>query len=327
MTVLDPLSTWFAAAMAGLGAMLGPVPSEPPALSGYADADYVRIAPELTGRLVTLSVARGSRVAAGDLLFEQDDTADRAALAQARAQAATARAQLDNLLTGRRPAEVDVVVAQLHEAEAQARLAERQLARRASLAATKVASLQDLDIAQADLDAAQARVRSLSAQVDVARLPARPDEVKAAEAQVTASQAAVDQAEWRLAQRRVTAPKAARVDDVLHWPGEDVTADAPVVSLLPPDAIKVRVYVPEPRIGGLKTGQRVGLVCDGCPPGLVGHISFIASQAEYTPPVIYSLGNREKLVFLVEVRPDSDPEALHPGQPVDVTLSAPGPQP
>ncbi len=327
MALLDPLTTGLAAAVAGLGSLFAPTPPGPPVLPGYADADYVRVAPELPGRLVAVSVVRGSRVAAGDLLFEQDATAERAALTQAEAQAATARAQLANLLTGRRPAEVDVVVAQLHEAEAQARLAQRQMERRSQLAATKVASIQDVDIARADLEAAQARVGSLSAQIEVARLPARPDEVKAAEAQVEASQAAVDQASWRLAQRRVTAPAAAVVDDVLHWPGEQATADSPVVSLLPPGAIKVRFYVPEPLVGQLKTGQPVGLACDGCPPGLTGHLSFIANQPEYTPPVIYSLGNREKLVFLVEARPDGDPERLHPGQPVDVSLGPAGPRP
>ena len=181
MALLDPLTTGLAAAVAGLGSLFAPTPPGPPVLPGYADADYVRVAPELPGRLVAVSVVRGSRVAAGDLLFEQDATAERAALTQAEAQAATARAQLANLLTGRRPAEVDVVVAQLHEAEAQARLAQRQMERRSQLAATKVASIQDVDIARADLEAAQARVGSLSAQIEVARLPARPDEVKAAE--------------------------------------------------------------------------------------------------------------------------------------------------
>lgn len=319
MTGLGPLPDWLAALVAAVVAALGLGPAPPPALIGYAEADYLRIGPELGGRLVSLTVARGGRVEAGEPLFEQDDAADRAALVQAQAQAAAARAQLANLLTGRRPAEIEVVVAQLHEAEAQAHLAERQLERRSRLAETKVASLQDLDIARADLEAAQARVRSLTAQVAVARLPARPDEVKAAESQVAAADAAVAQAAWRQAQRRVPAPAAALVEDILHWPGEDVAAGAAVVSLLPPGAIKVRFYAPEGLIGSLRIGQPVAFACDGCAPNLKGHITFMASGAEYTPPVIYSTGNREKLVFLVEARPESEPERLHPGQPVTVT--------
>jgi len=323
MSLLHALSDWFAGIIAALTALLGLGGPTAVTLTGYADADYVRVGPELAGRLVELAVARGDLIKPGAVLFHQDDTADRAALEQARAQLGSSRAQLANLLTGKRPAEVEVVVSQLHEAEAQARLAERQLERRARLAATKVASVQDLDIAKADLDAANARVRSLAAQVAVARLPARADEVKAAEALAAAAQAALDQAAWRLAQRTAATPAEARVDDILHWPGELVAAGAPVVSLLPPGAIKVRVYVPERLVGTLKPGQPVGLHCDGCAPGITGRITFIASEAEYTPPVIYSTGNREKLVFLVEVRPDAAPERLHPGQPVDVTLPPP----
>jgi HlyD family secretion protein len=320
MALLHSLGDWLTATLAALIAALGLGGGNGVVITGYADADYVRVGPELAGRLVSLSVARGDGVTAGQPLFTQDDTNDRAALAQAQANLTVARAQLANLLTGKRPAEIEVLEAQQREAEAQARLAEKQMERRVRLAETRVASVQDVDIARSDLEAAQARVGSLAAQVTVARLPARPEEVKAAEAQVAAARSAVDQAAWRLGQRAVVAPVTARVDDLLHWPGEQVAAGAPVVSLLPPAAIKVRVYVPETLIGGFHPGQTVGLTCDGCPPDLRGTVSFIASQAEYTPPVIYSTGNREKLVFLVELRPTTAPERLHPGQPVDVTL-------
>ncbi|MEI6984614.1 MAG: HlyD family efflux transporter periplasmic adaptor subunit [Rhodospirillaceae bacterium] len=324
-TLTEWLATTLAVLMAALMAGLGFAPNGggPTTLAGYADADYIRIGPELAGRLVELGVTRGTLVKPGSLLFRQDTTADQATLEQVRAQLAAARALLANLQTGKRPAEIEVLTAQLHESEAQAQLAERQLARRSRLAETKVASVQDLDIARADLEVKRARVGSLAAQIKVAQLPARPDEVKAAEAQVTANQAASEQAAWRLAQRAVTNTAFARVEDVLHWPGEMVAAGAPVVVMVPPAAIKVRLYVPEPLVGGIKPGQTVALRCDGCGQGISGHVVFISSQAEYTPPVIYSTGNREKLVFLVEIRPDSDPERLHPGQPVDVTLGPP----
>lgn len=320
MSSPPPLADWIAGAVAALSALTGLGGGAPATFTGYAEADYVRVGPELPGRLTGLSVGRGDAVAAGAPLFRQDDTAERAALAEAQARLATARAQLANLLVGKRPAEVDVVAAQLREAEAQARLAEKHLERRARLAETKVASVQDLDTARADLDAAAARVRSLTAQVAVARLPARADEVKAAEAQVDAARAAVDQASWRLAQKTVSAPVAARVDDILHWPGEQVAAGAPVAVLIPPGALKVRFYVPETLVGATRAGRPVTIRCDGCAGPISGKVSFVAAEAEYTPPVIYSTINRNKLVFLVEARPDSAPERLHPGQPVDVVL-------
>ncbi|MEI8394225.1 MAG: HlyD family efflux transporter periplasmic adaptor subunit [Rhodospirillaceae bacterium] len=292
-------------------------------LTGYAEADRVLVAPELAGRLINLNTARGSTVKAGEPLFSQDDTAERAVLAEARAQIAAAEARLANLLTGKRPEEVEVLAARHREAEARARLAEKQLERRTLLAAKRVASEQELDIARADLDAARAQVRSSAAEITVARLPARPEEVKAAESAVAVARAATDHAAWRLARRSVAAPVSARVEDVLHWPGEQVAAASPVVALLPPDTIKVRFYAPEHMIGRLHPGQPVGLACSGCAPGISGRISFIASAPEYTPPVIYSTTNRHTLVFLIEARPDHDPEQLHPGQPVDVTPELP----
>ena len=95
---------------------------------------------------------------------------------------------------------------------------------------------------------------------------------------------------------------------------------APVVSLLPPGNVKVRFFVPETKLGAVAVGQKVTLACDGC-GSIAGTIVFIATQAEYTPPVIYSKDNRTKLVFLVEAKPaPEDAMKLHPGQPVDVTL-------
>ena len=320
MAFLETLSSGFTALLALLSGLTAtPVPT----LTGYAEANTVRVAPELSGRLVSLAVTRGKHVAAGDPLFRQDDTNDSAALVEAQARLDIAQAQLANLLTGKRPAEIEVLTAQLREAEAQHRLNERQLTRRTELAARNVASTQDLDIAKANLEATAARMRSLAAQITVARLPAREAEITAAEAQITVARAGIAQAQWRVSQRTVAAPAAARVDDVLHWPGEEVAAGAPVVALIPPDAIKVRFYVPEPLVGKLTYGASVSLRCDGCGPALPGHITFIASEAEYTPPVIYSTANRAKLMFLVEAYPDATPERLHPGQPVDVTLGQP----
>jgi HlyD family secretion protein len=111
------------------------------------------------------------------------------------------------------------------------------------------------------------------------------------------------------------------VTDTLFARGEWVPAGAPVVSLLPPANVKVRFFVPEPRLGGVKVGQKVSLACDGCPAAVAATITYIAPQAEFTPPVIYSKENRAKLVFLVEAKPAAaDASKLHPGQPVDVTL-------
>jgi HlyD family secretion protein len=96
-----------------------------------------------------------------------------------------------------------------------------------------------------------------------------------------------------------------------------------VVELLPPANVKLRFFVPEPLLGALAIGDQVAFACDGCPEGLGARVSFVAPEAEYTPPVIYSREAREKLVFLVEAVPDAAAARLHPGQPVDVRGAAP----
>jgi HlyD family secretion protein len=147
----------------------------------------------------------------------------------------------------------------------------------------------------------------------------RDREIEAQRAAVAAARAAVGMAEWRLAQRTVTAPVGGRVADVLAQPGETMAAGAPVVSILPPENIFVRFFVPETALSGLQRGDRVSFGCDGCPRELAGTISFISPTAEYTPPVIYSESTPAKLVYRIEARPKPDQAAFfNPGQPIDV---------
>ena len=96
------------------------------------------------------------------------------------------------------------------------------------------------------------------------------------------------------------------------------------MSLLPDANKKIRFFLPEPLLATIKVGDRVRVGCDNCGAGLEAEITFIASQAEFTPPVIYSKDNREKLVFRVDARPLGDAAALKVGQPLDITLTASG---
>jgi HlyD family secretion protein len=140
---------------------------------------------------------------------------------------------------------------------------------------------------------------------------------------VEAALAQLQQAEWRLTRKTVAAPVRARVADVLYREGEMVEAGMPVVSLLAPQYVRARFFVPQPALGRLRIGQRVSLRCDGCASDIGAVISFIAPEAEYTAPLIYSQENRATLVFMVEARPDAaGATLLHPGQPLEVRLLA-----
>ena len=297
--------------------------SPPPGYPGYVEADYIRVSAPLSGSLARLSVSRGDEVAANAPLFALESAQEAAARAEAEARMRQSEATLADLEKARRPPEIDAVRAQLAQAEAALKQSDNDLTRTQKLVADKFLPMQQLDSATAKRDSDRARISELRAQLALANLPARSDAIAAARAEANAARDSFAQAQWRLDQKTQTAPVAGAVYDTLYRPGEWVAAGAPVVSLLPPGNVKIRFYVPETDLAALRRGGAVNVRCDGCASPIAARIAFIAPQAEYTPPVIYSRENRSKLVFLVEARPDQPNPALHPGLPVEVTVGAP----
>jgi len=293
----------------------------PPSLQGYVEGEYVRIAAPFAGTLVRLEVRRGQEIAEGAAIFALEAGSEDAARREAEERARRAQAQLEDLRKGKRTTEIDAARAQLAQAEVAARLSERELARQIDLVSKGFVSQQRADESHAARDRDRARVAELQNQLGTVRAGARPDEIRAAEAEAAAAREALAQADWKLRQKSVAATVTGTVTDTLFTQGEWVPAGAPVVALLPPANVKVRFYVPEPRLGALKVGEKVAVACDGCGGDVAATVSYVAPQAEYTPPVIYSKDSRAKMVFLVEARPDPAQAArMHPGQPVDVKL-------
>ncbi len=294
---------------------------EPAGLQGYVEGEFVRVAAPFAGTLVRLDTARGRPVEAGAPLFALEAESEEAARREALARARKAQLQVQDLESGKRPTEIASTQAQLAQAEAAAAFSEKGLQRTQDLVAKGFVSHSSLDAARATRDRDRNRVAELRADLATARLGFREGEIRAAQAEAAAAREALAQADWRLRQKTVAAPVEGSVADTLFVPGEWVPAGAPVVSLLPPANVKVRFFVEERRLGSLHTGQEVAIACDGCGAAIRAPITFIATQAEYTPPIIYSRDSRAKLVFLVEARPAAgDAVRLHPGQPVDVTL-------
>lgn len=133
------------------------------------------------------------------------------------------------------------------------------------------------------------------------------------------AEARVNTSETRLARRRGFAPVAGTIQQIYFREGEMVPAQRPVLSIMPPGNMKIRFFVPEADLPKLSVGQDVRVTCDNCASDLMAKIYFIATQAEYTPPVIYSLDERNKLVFLIQARPNR-PDSLRVGQPISVHL-------
>lgn len=292
-------------------------------IQGYAEGEFVAIASTAGGRVIERPVVRGSVVKAGDLLFTLDATEATAARDRAAAQLAQAQADLADSLKGSRPEELAVIDAQIAEAQSALDLARIELARTQRLTATQVASRQGLDSARATVTQAVARLDALKAQRDTAMLGARDDRVLAARATVTAATAALADAEWQLSERRVSAPVAGIISETVRDPGEVVAAGAPVLTLLPQDGVKVRFFLPQTLLPQVKPGDTVRLACDGCAGDLAARITYVAPREEFTPPVVYTVSNRQTFVYLVEARQSAGSTSLRPGQPLDVTLGVP----
>lgn len=288
---------------------------------GYVEGEYVRLGPIDTARIESVAVRRGERVAPGAVVAELQNDDAQLAVTESEARLVQVQAQLANLLSGKRPEEIAVIEANAASAKAQHREAERALERRQDLFRRGVSTQADLDQAQTARDVAAAIVRQSAANLAVARLAAREEEIKAAENLVAQAQAALDQAKWRLSQRRLTAPAAGIVTDIVRHPGELAGPEAPVLTMLPDGAVKLVLYVPEALLSRTVVGTRLEVRCNGCPPGLAATVSYVANEPEFTPPVIYSADTRQKLVYLVEARPEGGPAVrLQPGQIVDVML-------
>jgi HlyD family secretion protein len=246
---------------------------------GYAEGDYAFISAPLSGWVTSVAVNRGDWVKNGEKLFALDDTSQIAARDSATAAIAQAQGQMS-------------------QAEANLDLASKELVRQQGLLRASATSKQAYDLAKSNFESASAQVAQITAAENQAR-------------------AALANAAYQLSQREVISRTEGRVQDVYFRQGEYAPAMTPVISLLPPKNVYVRFFVPESEFAKIHLGDKVRIGCDGCTSNMVATISFIAAQEEFTPPVIFSIGSRQKLVFKVEARAPGGLK-LNPGQPVDV---------
>jgi HlyD family secretion protein len=274
---------------------------------GYVEGESALIAAPQPGWITSLEVARGAQVKAGQPLFTLDAPREIAARDNALAAISSAREQ------GQQAA-AQIAQAQAQQAQIDADLmrAQKELERQQELVRIGGSPRRDLEAAQAAYDSARAQ-RNQAAALQTQAAAAR----RQADAQVRSGQASLATAEFNLSQRSVTALVSGEVQDIYFRQGEYANAGVPVISVLPPQNVFVRFFVPEPEVANLKLGTRVHISCDGCAPDLTGAIGFIAAQSEFTPPVIYSVGNRERLVFKAEARVEGG-LPLRPGVPVEV---------
>ncbi len=251
----------------------------PQALHGYGEADYVYIASQEAGVVGELFVREGDHVDAGQAVF----TLDRERLSL-NAQSASAQAA--------------AAAQAVRTAQADAALAQSNLERGQELFDRGFYPQARLDSDRASRDAANARLAQ-------------------ARREANAAGAQTNLARTRVGDLSVSAPRAGAIERIYYRPGEVIAAGAPVAALLAPENMKVRFFAPQEMLSRFPVGARVLVSCDGCGEPVEAQVSYAASEPQFTPPVIYSLDQRDKLVFLIEARLAA-PGAIRPGMPLDV---------
>ena len=253
-------------------------------MPGYIEGKFKYIAPNYSGNVKEVYVQAGDRVKAGQALFALELQPEGAEFQAAKARTQETANQRDKAL-------------------ANLNLQKSDNARKNYLYKKDVISKEEKENSDAALAQALA-------------------ELNAADASLTARRADLDKAKWMTEQKIMNAPIASLVYDVYYTHDEFVPSGHAVLALLPPDKIKVNFFVSEKYISQLRLGQEISFSCDSCKRSVKARISYISTQAEYTPPIIYSAEQRARLVYRYEAIPLAANiyEVAHPGQPVTVTF-------
>jgi len=293
--------------------------SEQSVYTGYVEARYAYVAAPQSGWLKSLSVKEGDSVISGEMLFQLDKEQQQILVNQAKAKQAEALARLTDSEKGGRPIDLAIIEQSIIAQKAQVAFTLAEKKRWLNTAQKGFSSDSSRDNAVANYDIAKAKLEELEQRLAQAKLAARDDQIEANRQLLQQSDANLKNSEWVLAQRDVTANTKGSVDQVFFHPGEFVNAGTPVLSLLIDGQRKVRFFVSEQMRTQLRLQQAVNVTVDGVDSKLSATIDYIAKDAEFTPPVIYSKEVRHKLVFMVEANLPDDSQ-LPVGQPVDIRL-------
>lgn len=288
---------------------------------GYVEGEYVNIASSQSGRLDKLFVTRGENVKTDTPLFVLDSENETDQLHQNESQLTSAQAVLNDMQKGSRPEELDVIKAKLTQAKADADNFQEQLRRNQELYKANALSKETLDNTTTSAHRSAALVNELQNTLKVAEIGDRSDRIKAQKANIQQIQALISQTTWKLSEKARKSPSDAMVFDTLYREGEFVPTGGIIVRLLPPQNRKIRFFVPQDIAEKLAINQNLSIISRSDGRSIPAHVTYISTEAEYTPPIIYSNETKDKLIYMIEAYPNpKDAPLLHPGQPVEVTL-------
>jgi HlyD family secretion protein len=292
------------------------------AATGTVEATDARLGFDAAGRVQAVLVHEGDPVTAGQVVAVLDTTMLHAQLVQARAQAQFARARLVELERGSRPEEIEQARARAVAANERLRLARVDLRRTTMLSEGGALSQEALDQARTALDVAVSDSIQAAQALELARQGPRVETIEAQKAEVARADAAVVGVQAALALMHARAPFGGVVTVRHREPGETVSPGSPAVTITNLEDRWVRIYIPETAIGRVRLRQKASITCDSFPDkSYEGEVSYIASEAEFTPKNVQTAQERVKLVYMVKVRVTGDPgHDLKPGMPADVQL-------
>ena len=298
-----------------------PVTSNQIRISGNIEVTTVGVGFKIPGHVAARLVKEGDTVRKGQVVAKLETADLELAVAEAQAQLLAAQANLAELKNGSRRQEVLAAqaVARRTEADKQNAAVEEQRAQK--LFAMNAISAQERDRARTALETAKARYDEALQQLNLVMEGPRQEQIELAEARVQQAQEQLKLAQTRLAYAQITSPIDGVVLSENIEAGEYVAAGTPVVTVGNIEQVWLKAYINETDLGRVKLGQKVAVTTDTYPGKVYnGYISFISSEAEFTPKTIQTTEERVKLVYRIKINIENPAQELKPGMPADAVI-------
>jgi HlyD family secretion protein len=292
----------------------------PGTLYGNVEIRQVDLSFNAEGTVATMTKREGDRVRQGEVIAALDPATYQSAHDLAAARRDAAKAQLDVLLAGTRPEDIDEARANLAAAQASLANAEAGFERQKSLAATNATTKQLLDDARMALESGRAKVDQMQVLLTKALNGPRPEDIEAARAQLRAAEATVDLSRTQLERTKLVAPANGTIMTRVIEPGTVVLPAANVYSMALDDEVWVRAFAPEPLLSRVVPGSEVTLTTDGTHKSYQGRIGYVSPAAEFTPKTVETPELRTQLVYRLRIRVENADDAIRQGMPVTITL-------
>lgn len=289
-------------------------------INGYMEGEFVYIAPSASGILEEIYVTKGDNIKIGDKLFSIDTKTLQANVDTAKLSLEKAQSNYADLTKGKRSEEILIILKQKDQAEAVLKNSKQELNRSQELYNDGFASKSDLDLKTKNYNQAKGAYNEIEATLKTAMLGARDDELKMAQHDIEIAKQNLIKAQKVFDDNHPIAKTDGKVEDVFYRLGELITTGSPVIQILPPKNIKARFFINQKLLPKFELGKNILINCDGCTAPIPASITFVSSTAEFTPPVIYSVESRDKLVFMIEATPKEFTPSLHPGLPINIKL-------